>query len=89
MNNPGTIEQLLFATRIAALREGLAELVRIHIRVGPDASCTGEDLIQELSCLFHGPLLGGCRVTCETAPTGGFSLASIEGFPPARTTLTE
>ena len=75
-----TIETILGAARRAALAGGLAKLLRIHLRIGPDAAVSGPDLEVLLRDRWRGPLFDDCEMTWEESPEGGVLLASVEGI---------
>ena len=74
-----TIEAILGAARRAAFAGGLTRLLRIHLRVGPDAGITGPEARRSLVERWQGPLFCDCEVTWESARSGTISLAAVEG----------
>jgi hypothetical protein len=75
----GTIEALLGAARRAAFAGGLTRLLRIHLRLGPEAGVSGHEAISLLRERCGGPLFRDCEFTWEHAAAGSISLAAVEG----------
>ncbi len=74
-----TVEAILGAARRAALAGGLTQLLRIHLRIGPEAGVTGPETELLLRERWQGPLFDRCEVSWEETTTGSVSLAAVEG----------
>jgi hypothetical protein len=79
-----TIEAVLGAARRAAFAGGLTRLLRIHLRIGPDAGVTGAETASLLRERWQGPLFWGCEISWEEAEQGSISVAAVEGMSVAR-----
>jgi hypothetical protein len=75
-----TIEAVLGAARRAAFAGGLTRLLRIHLRIGPEAGVSGPETASLLRERWQGPLFAGCEITWEPADRGSITVAAVEGM---------
>lgn len=74
------IESVLGAARRAALAGGLTRLLRVHLRVGPEAGVSGAQIADLVRERWGGPLFTGCELSWEAVEAGSVSLAAVEGL---------